>query len=133
MLEEGQRKDWFGSEFIRTCAILAAIFVPDVRALGSFWRRSPSSSCALSPAATSGFPPLVAFVLGLGLYGTVYLIPLYLDQVQGYSPLLIGETLIWVGLPQLLDFSGPAVSDEEIGHPAAGVPRVRCCSRRVVS
>ena len=47
---------------------------------------------------------MVAFVLGLGLYGTVYLIPLYLDEVQGYSPLLIGETLIWVGLPQLLIF-----------------------------
>ena len=28
MLEEGQRKDWFGSPFIRNCAILAAIFVP---------------------------------------------------------------------------------------------------------
>ncbi len=51
-----------------------------------------------------GFSTVVAFVLGLGLYGTVYLIPLYLDEVQGYSPLLIGETLIWVGLPQLLIF-----------------------------
>ncbi len=47
---------------------------------------------------------LVAFVLGLGLYGSVYLIPQYLGQVQSYSPLLIGETLIWVGLPQLLIF-----------------------------
>ena len=28
MLEEGQRKDWFGSPFIVNCAILAAIFVP---------------------------------------------------------------------------------------------------------
>ncbi len=28
MLEEGQRKDWFGNDFIRTCGVLAAIFVP---------------------------------------------------------------------------------------------------------
>jgi DHA2 family multidrug resistance protein len=34
----------------------------------------------------------------------VYLLPLYLGEVQGYSPLQIGETLIWVGLPQLLIF-----------------------------
>jgi DHA2 family multidrug resistance protein len=40
-------------------------------------------------------------VLGLGLYGTVYLVPLYLSQVQHYSALEIGETLMWVGVPQL--------------------------------
>jgi DHA2 family multidrug resistance protein len=28
MLEEGQRKDWFGSPMIRNCAILAAVFIP---------------------------------------------------------------------------------------------------------
>jgi DHA2 family multidrug resistance protein len=39
--------------------------------------------------------------LGLGLYGTVYLVPLYLTQVQHYSALEIGETLMWVGIPQL--------------------------------
>jgi DHA2 family multidrug resistance protein len=39
--------------------------------------------------------------LGFGLYGTVYLVPLYLTQVQHYSALEIGETLIWVGIPQL--------------------------------
>jgi len=39
--------------------------------------------------------------LGLGLYGTVYLVPLYLAQVQHYSALEIGETLMWVGIPQL--------------------------------
>ena len=38
------------------------------------------------------------------MYGSVYLVPLYLSEVQDYSPLLIGETLIWVGLPQLLIF-----------------------------
>jgi DHA2 family multidrug resistance protein len=39
--------------------------------------------------------------LGFGLYGTVYLLPLYLTQVQHYSALEIGETLMWVGIPQL--------------------------------
>ena len=39
---------------------------------------------------------------GVGLYGSVYLLPVYLGQEQGYSPTLIGLTLMWVGLPQLL-------------------------------
>ena len=65
---------------------------------------NPLVNLRLIASRNLGFSSLVAFVLGVGLYGTVYLIPLYLGQVQGYSPLLIGETLIWVGLPQLLIF-----------------------------
>src|SRR5437667_251405 len=38
------------------------------------------------------------------LYGTIFLIPLYLGTVQSYSPLQIGEVLVWVGLPQFLIF-----------------------------
>jgi DHA2 family multidrug resistance protein len=40
--------------------------------------------------------------LGLGLYGTVYIMPLYLSQIQNYSAMQIGEVLMWLGLPQLL-------------------------------
>jgi DHA2 family multidrug resistance protein len=47
------------------------------------------------------FAVVIMTVLGLGLYGTVYLVPLYLAQVQHYSALEIGETLMWVGIPQL--------------------------------
>lgn len=103
MLEEGQRKDWFGSEFIRTCAILAGIFVPAFVLIELFGKH-PVVNLRLLGSRNLGLSTVVAFVLGIGLYGTVYLIPLYLGEVQGYSPLLIGETLIWVGLPQLLIF-----------------------------
>ncbi len=103
MLEEGQRKDWFGNELIRTCGILAAIFVPAFILLEIFGKH-PVVNLRLLGSRNLGLSTVVAFVLGMGLYGTVYLIPLYLSEVQGYSPLLIGETLIWVGLPQLLIF-----------------------------
>ncbi len=103
MLEEGQRKDWFGSDLIRTCGILAAIFVP-MFILREIFGKHPVVNLKLLGSRNLGLSTVVAFVLGMGLYGTVYLIPLYLSEVQGYSPLLIGETLIWVGLPQLLIF-----------------------------
>ena len=103
MLEEGQRKDWFGSPFIRTCAILAGVFVPAFVLLEIFGKH-PVVNLRLLLSRNLGLSTVVAFVLGMGLYGSVYLIPLYLGEVQGYSPLLIGETLIWVGLPQLLIF-----------------------------
>jgi DHA2 family multidrug resistance protein len=103
MLEEGQRKDWFGSPFIRNCAILAAIFVP-LFVIIEFVREKPFVNLRLLACRNLAFTSIIAFGLGLALYGTIFLIPLYLGTVQGYSPLQIGEVLIWVGLPQFLIF-----------------------------
>ena len=104
MLEEGQRHDWFGSSFIRQCAIAAGVFLPVCVAWELFFARKPLVNLRLLADRNLGTSTLVAFVLGLGFYGCVYLIPQYLAQVQNYSPLLIGETLVWIGLPQLLIF-----------------------------
>ena len=38
------------------------------------------------------------FILGIGMYGTTYLVPLFLAQIRGYSALQIGLTVIVVGL-----------------------------------
>ena len=103
MLEEGQRKDWFGSPFIRNCAILATIFIPLFVAI-ELLRKRPFVNLRLLGTRNLGFTSVVAFGLGLALYGTIFLIPLYLGTVQGYSPLQIGEVLVWVGLPQFLIF-----------------------------
>ena len=103
MLEEGQRKDWFGSPFIRNCAILAAVFVP-LFVIIEFRRERPLVNLRLLKGCNLALTSSVAFGLGLALYGTIFLIPLYLGTVQGYSPLQIGEVLVWVGLPQFLIF-----------------------------
>ena len=103
MLEEGQRKDWFGSPFIQTCAALAGVFVPAFIII-ELIRARPFVNLRLLWSRNLGFSSAVAFGLGIGLYGSVYVIPLYLGQVQGYSPLQIGETLVWAGFPQLFIF-----------------------------
>jgi DHA2 family multidrug resistance protein len=43
-----------------------------------------------------------AFLMGIGMYGTTYLVPLFLAQVRGFSALQIGETVVVVGLAQLV-------------------------------
>ena len=103
MLEEGQRKDWFNSPFIITCAILAAIFIP-LFVIIELVRERPFVNLRLLGSRNLAFTCVVAFALGLALYGSIFLIPLYLGEVQNYSPLEIGKTLIWVGLPQLFIF-----------------------------
>lgn len=104
MLEDGQREDWFGSGFIRTCGLLAAVFLPLFAVWELYVAKHPVVNLRLLASRNLGLSTVVAFVLGVGLYGTLYLTPLYLAEVQRYSPLLIGETLIWAGLPQLLVF-----------------------------
>ena len=100
VLEEGERKDWFGNVLIFRFAWVAAIFITlffirELTAkkpflnLGLFRYRSFTLSCIIQTA------------LGLGLYGTVFVVPEYLASVQGYSATEIGTTLMWVGIPQL--------------------------------
>jgi len=48
-----------------------------------------------------GLASIVNVSLGLGLYGSVYILPLYLAQIQRYNALQIGEVIMWAGIPQL--------------------------------
>jgi DHA2 family multidrug resistance protein len=45
---------------------------------------------------------LANFLLGVALYGSVYILPVYLSRIQGYNSEQIGMVLAWTGLPQLL-------------------------------
>jgi DHA2 family multidrug resistance protein len=40
--------------------------------------------------------------LGFALFGSVYILPAYLGQAQGYNAEQIGSVMAWTGLPQLL-------------------------------
>jgi len=49
-----------------------------------------------------GVGVLVNVLVGVALFGTVYILPQYLGQVQRYNAEQIGLVLAWTGLPQLL-------------------------------
>src|SRR5258708_36442616 len=42
------------------------------------------------------------FIFGFSMFGWIYLVPLYLSRMQGYSSQEIGGVMVWLGLPQLL-------------------------------
>jgi DHA2 family multidrug resistance protein len=99
-LEEGPRWDWFGDETIRATAwvsLLAGLAfvwrsltfenpVVDLRALGS---RNFSLGCFFS------------FVTGIGIFATVYLTPLFLARVRGFSAYQIGVAVFATGVFQV--------------------------------
>ncbi len=103
VLEEGQRKDWFGSDVIRTTTWVSAIFLVAFVAI-ELRRREPFIDLRLLGKRSLLSACLMNLATGLGLYGTVYIMPLYLTQVQGYNALQIGHVLMWMGLPQLALF-----------------------------
>ncbi|MDB5518912.1 MAG: transporter, partial [Tardiphaga sp.] len=49
-----------------------------------------------------GFGTISVTLLGFALFGSVYILPAYLGQAQGYNAEQIGAVLAWTGLPQLL-------------------------------
>ncbi len=40
--------------------------------------------------------------MGIALYGSVFILPVYLARIRGYNSEQIGMVLAWTGLPQLL-------------------------------
>jgi DHA2 family multidrug resistance protein len=101
MLEEGNKDDWFGSPFIVHLAIVAAIALP-LFVMIELIVKSPLLNLRLLLRRNFGLGTAANFLLGVALYGSVFILPLYLSQTQGYNAQQIGEVLAWTGLPQLL-------------------------------
>ena len=101
VLEEGNRKDWFGSELITQLAIVSATSL-----VLFLWReltaQKPLINLKLLARRNFGLGSVANVALGFGLYGSVYILPVYLAQMQSYSALQICQTMMWLGLPQLL-------------------------------
>ena len=101
VLEEGNRWDWFQDETIAWCGVISA-----TAGILFFWRmltrRDPLVELRAFANVNFAFGSLFSFVLGIGLYGSVYLLPLFLGRVRGYDSLQIGETMFVTGAAMFL-------------------------------
>ena len=101
VLEEGSRWNWFSDSTIRDTAMIAAISgvlfvtrsltyrfpVVDLRALRN---RNFSVGCILS------------FVTGIGIFSTIYLTPLFLGYVRGFSAWQTGVAVFSTGIASIV-------------------------------
>jgi len=101
VLEEGNKDDWFASPFILRLAVVAlvslSLFVWIELAV-----EKPLIRLRLLMQRNFGFGTIAVTLLGFALFGSVYILPAYLGQAQGYNAEQIGTVLAWTGLPQLL-------------------------------
>ena len=100
-LQEGPRWDWLADD-----TIVAAVLVSTIASALFFWRvltyHQPIVDLRAFANRNFALGSFYIFVLGTGLYGATYLIPLFLAQVRGFSSLQIGETVVVTGLAQML-------------------------------
>ena len=101
VLEEGNKDDWFGSPFIVRLAVIAAIALT-LFVIIELTSEKPLLNLRLLFRRNFGFGLLANFLLGVALYGSVYILPVYLARIQGYNSEQIGMVLAWTGLPQLV-------------------------------
>lgn len=93
VLERGQEEDWFSNTSILVLSIVAV--------LGIFffiWRelvfRNPIVSFKVLKNNNLRIGVLLSFVLGFGLYGSTYIIPLYTQQLLGWTAYMSGLLMV---------------------------------------
>ena len=100
-LDQGNRLDWLNSGLIcgllsAGALLLAAIIIHEARVAHPLL----SLKTAFSAPLPSQFV-LIAF-LRLAITATGFYIPLFLGTVRGFRALEVGETLVWIAVPQLV-------------------------------
>ena len=106
VLEEGPRRQWFGDKGVAamawTCAVAGVVFVERC-----FF--SPRPLVNIAPFRERGFAAasVLSFAIGFGIFTSVYLTPVFLAGVRGFSSLQIGETVFISGIFMTLS-AGPA-------------------------
>jgi DHA2 family multidrug resistance protein len=100
-LEEGNTRDWFDSRFVQFFFVSAIVNL-------SIWiflmlsRKNPFVNLGLFGRRNFGVSSVVGATTGMALYGSTFLLPLFLAQIAGYNSRQIGMVIMWMGLPQLV-------------------------------
>jgi DHA2 family multidrug resistance protein len=100
-LEEGPRWDWLDDP-----TILATAWVAGLAGIGFVWRTltyvHPIVDLRALKDRNFALGCLFSFVSGVGIFATIYLTPLFLGHVRGYSALQIGTAIFSTGLFQIM-------------------------------
>ena len=119
VLDEGPDQDWLADGTVRALAFVmlagAALF---------FWRvlthYNPIVDLRCFRNRNFAIGSLFSFVLGIGLYGAVFLLPLFLGRVRHYTALDIGYVMAVTGMAQLVaaPIASPPLHPDRPAHHA---------------
>jgi len=101
VLDKGQEDDWFGSHFITTLAITAAVCLISL-VVWEWFRKEPIIEVRMFKSFNFAAANLMMFMLGFMLFSTLVLIPEFLQTLLGYTAELAGLALFGGGVVLLV-------------------------------
>ncbi|MCE4225104.1 DHA2 family efflux MFS transporter permease subunit [Methylobacterium sp. C25] len=100
-LEEGPRWNWTEDPTIRTTAWISVL-----TGIGFIWRSltyaHPIVDLTALKSRNFALGCLFSFITGIGIFATIYLTPLFLGRVRGFSALQIGLAVFSTGVFQVM-------------------------------
>jgi len=100
-LDKGQEDDWFASSFIRTLAITAAVMLTAF-VLYELYAKNPVVHLRVFKLRTYSAGVFLMTVVGFVLYGSLVLLPIFLQTLLGYPALTAGVAMFPRGLGSFL-------------------------------
>jgi MFS transporter, DHA2 family, multidrug resistance protein len=101
LLDKGQQEDWLSSSFIRWCAvIMIASFIAFL--VREFTADHPVVDLRVFKQRTYATGAFLMTVVGFGLYGSLVLLPLWLQTLLGYPALQAGFAMAPRGIGSMI-------------------------------
>lgn len=93
ILERGEADDWFESSTIFSLTMTAAICLT-LFVIWEFNVKQPAVNLRVFQNRTFALSTIVSFVTGIGLFCSVYLYPILVQRIYGWTALKTGQSLI---------------------------------------
>ncbi|MGC1621058.1 MAG: DHA2 family efflux MFS transporter permease subunit [Candidatus Acidiferrum sp.] len=120
VLDKGQEKDWFGTEWITILAVISGVVLL-VFLIYELKVKDPVVNLRVFTNRTYSTGVFLMALLGVGLYGTTVLIPLVLQTLLGYPALQAGFAMAPRGLGSF------------IGMPLVGIMMAKFDPRKMLT
>ncbi len=93
MLDQGNREDWFASTFVIVCAAVALLGLLSLVAWELWGTDHPVMDLRAFATRSFGVACLVLFLTFASFFASIVLLPLYLQELMGYTALQAGLVL----------------------------------------
>ncbi|HWB63398.1 MAG TPA: MDR family MFS transporter [Chitinophagales bacterium] len=101
VLERGETNDWFDSPAIRVFAVVAAVALV-VFVIYEIYEEEPVVNLRLLKDSNLTFTTILTFIMGFSLFTSVFIYPLLLQRVLGYTATMVGMSLLPSALGSVL-------------------------------
>jgi len=120
LLDKGQEDDWFGSRFITTLAVTAAVCLVSL-IIWEWFQKAPVVDVRLFQHFNFAASNLMMFILGIVLFSSLVLMPLFLQTLLGYTAQVAGLAISAGGVCLLIEM------------PIMGVLTTKIQARRLIA